>query len=60
MRKSKIIYSLNVEDVQTVANEVLERDLSDDEIKNILDDIADKIKWFDAIESAILHKSETH
>jgi len=56
MKKSKIIYSLSVEDIQTVAMEVLERELKDEEIKEIIDDISDRIPWFDAIESAINYK----
>lgn len=56
MRKNKVIYQLIVEDVQTVAQDVIDRDLSDDEIKRILDQIAENIPWYDAISDAIYHE----
>ena len=49
----RIVYSLNVEDIQQVAQEVLERKLTQKEISLIEDTIGDYIDWFDAIESAI-------
>jgi hypothetical protein len=56
MRNIKIIYSLNAEDVQTVAEQELDRKLSDEEIKNIIDSIAEKINWYDAIAETINEK----
>lgn len=56
MRSSKIIYSLNVEDIQTVALEEIERKLSSEEIKKINKSIADKINWYDAIANSINEK----
>jgi hypothetical protein len=53
MKNDTIIYSLCVEDIQTVANEVLLRNLSHSEIKKIIDIIAEKINWYDAISDAI-------
>ncbi len=54
MKNSKrIVYSLNVEDIQTVAKEVLERQLTESEIALVEESIGDYIKWFDAIEFAI-------
>ncbi len=55
MRK-KIIYSLNEEDIQTVAHQELERNLSSEEIDKIKDLIAAKINWYDAIAEAIYEK----
>jgi hypothetical protein len=49
----KVIYSLTVEDLQAVALEVLERELSKDEIAKVEEKLGDHIKWFDAIELAI-------
>ncbi len=54
--KTKIIYSLTVEDVQTVANQEIGRSLSSEEIENIEQLIAEKIKWYDAIDEAITEK----
>lgn len=53
MKKNKIIYSLNEEDIQTVSNQELGRDLSHEEIEKIKDAIAEKINWYDAIADAI-------
>ena len=47
---------MNAEDVQTVADECLNRPLSDDEIEMIEDAIAERVDWFGAIEGAILDK----
>jgi nucleoside-triphosphatase THEP1 len=49
----RIVYSINVEDIQEVAREVLERKLTKREILLIEDSIGDYINWFDAIEFAI-------
>lgn len=56
MKNSKIIYSLTVEDIQTVSEETLDRKLSDNEIKIIVDSIAEKINWYAAIEDSINEK----
>lgn len=53
MRKNKVIYQLNVEDVQNVAAQELDRELTDAEIEKILDRVADNIPWYDAITDAI-------
>lgn len=52
--KEEIIYSLNISDIQTVATEILNRELSEDEVEQVRDLVAEKINWFDAIEAAIL------
>ena len=56
MKDNKIVYSLTVGDIQTVANQELERKLSSEEIENIIEAIAEKINWYDAIANAILEK----
>lgn len=56
--KERVVYYMNVEDVQTVANECLNRSLSDNEIEMIEDGIAERVDWFGAIEGAILDKIE--
>ena len=52
----RVVYYMNVEDVQTVADECFSRPLSDDEIEMIEDAIAERVDWFGAIEGAILDK----
>ena len=53
MKKSAIIYQLTVEDIQTVAYQEIERNLSIAEIELIKDKIAEKINWYDAITDSI-------
>lgn len=52
MRKDKIVYRITVEDLQTVAEDTLQRKLSDEEIKKVEDRIGDFIGWYDAIDLA--------
>ncbi len=56
MRSDKIIYKLMVEDIQTVAEDTIERKLTDKEINSIIDDIAMRISWYDAIDEVISEK----
>ncbi|MCK4344593.1 MAG: hypothetical protein KAX05_04845 [Bacteroidales bacterium] len=51
-----IIYELTVQDIQTVANQELERNLTNNEIERIIDLIAENISWYEAISSAIEKK----
>lgn len=53
---NNIFYSLNIEDIQTVASQEIERKLSESEIENIKDLIAEKVNWYDAIANAISEK----
>ena len=53
MKDNKIIYSLNEEDIQTVSLELLERNLTSEEIKKIIPFIEKKINWYDAIADSI-------
>lgn len=55
----EIIYSICVEDIQTVAEEHIERELTFDEIESIKDLIAEKIDWYGAIAEAINAKIKT-
>ena len=47
--KNKIIYRLMTEDVQEVARDVLQRDLTTLEMKSIVDQLTESISWFDII-----------
>jgi hypothetical protein len=53
MNDSKVIYTINIEDVQTVAGDVLDRRLTDKEIALVENSIGNHIAWFQAIENAI-------
>ena len=47
------VYKLSVEDLQLVAKEVLERELTSEEIAAVGNTVGDYIDWFQAIENAI-------
>lgn len=49
----RVVYSINIEDIQAVAEEELDRELTPKEIKMVEDKIGDYIDWFGAISSAI-------
>lgn len=53
MNEEEIIYSLNINDIQTVAEEEIGRNLSSREIKKIITFIEENINWYDAIADAI-------
>lgn len=48
-----VVYSINVEDIQTVAVEEFGRTLTDDELDEIEDKLGEYIQWYDIIEMAI-------
>jgi hypothetical protein len=52
----EIVYSLNIEDVQTVAVQEIDRELTEEEIEKIKDAIGEKINWYDAILDSIYDK----
>lgn len=49
----EIFYSLSIEDIQTVANDEIGRDLNPEEIKEIIKKVEDRINWYDAIADSI-------
>ena len=49
----EVFYSLCIEDIQTVAEQEIKRELTIEEINKIKDSIATKINWYDAIADAI-------
>jgi hypothetical protein len=51
-----IVYSLNIEDIQTVAIQEMDRELTDDEIDMVKDLIGEKIDWYDPILNSIIEK----
>lgn len=54
----EIVYSINVTDIQTVAQQEIERELTRKEIVFIEDSIAENIDWYDAIAFAISQNIE--
>jgi hypothetical protein len=51
--RDRIIYSLNVNDIQGVSKEVLGRSLTKAEIAKVENSVGDFITWREAIENAI-------
>ncbi|MCA1635669.1 MAG: hypothetical protein LC802_18755 [Acidobacteria bacterium] len=49
----RIVYSLNVEDIQNVALEELGRSLTEKEVEIVEEHLGDYIKWYDILESVI-------
>lgn len=50
---SRVIYSINIEDVQNVAEEELGRKLSKRELEIVEDKLGDYIDWYSAIDFTI-------
>ncbi len=62
MDREEIIYSLNINDIYLVADQELNRNLSEDEISKISNKVGDYIDWYQVIKDAIndsLIKSNT-
>ena len=55
MSSDEIIYSINIEDIQTVATEELGRLLTEDELKIISNELGEYINWYDAIVVALIN-----
>ena len=49
----KIFYSINIEDVQNVAEQESERKLTAKELRLVEDKVGDYINWYEAILNAI-------
>lgn len=56
--KSKIVYAINTEDVQTVALQEIDRTLTKNEIKMLSDLIGEKIAWHEIIANVIAENIE--
>jgi hypothetical protein len=51
--KNEVVYQLTIEDIQEVAIQELDRELTKEEIQRLIDPIAEKISWYDAIADSI-------
>ena len=52
---SKIIYKLTIEDIQNVAQQELERNLTIVEVNKVVDLIGETIDWYNPIADAIIN-----
>ena len=50
---TRIAYSINIEDIQTVAEQELERKLTTKELRLVEKKVEDYINWYEAILNAI-------
>jgi len=57
--KKDVFYYLIVDDIQTVAEDQLNRRLTKKEIDMVKDEIADRISWFDPIADVLQEKFGT-
>ena len=51
--KSPVFYSLTIQDLQNVAEETLDRELTEEEIHRIITLVEQRMPWYDVIEDAI-------
>ena len=51
--REEIVYGINVDDLQNVSMQVLERPLTGTEVNLVKESVGDYIDWFQAIENAI-------
>jgi len=49
----EIFYSMNIDDIQGVSEEILDRRLTEKEITLVKESVGEHIDWFQAIENAI-------
>lgn len=54
MRKNTVVYKIIIEDIQNVAEECLDRELNDDELKKVANRIGDYISWDQAIQNTLI------
>lgn len=53
MKNSRIVYSINIQDIQNVAEQEFDRELTDEELKLVENKTGDYIDWYGAIELTI-------
>lgn len=53
MRRNKKVYWIDVNDIQEIAQQDLNRELNDEELKKVIDKMGDYINWTDGISYAI-------
>ena len=53
MNREKIIYSINIEDIQNVAEQELDRKLTEGELRLVEDRLGDYVGWYEAILNAM-------
>jgi hypothetical protein len=54
MNPRRHVYYITASDIQKVAEEALERRLTDDELERVVDGLLDKIAWYEVLEDLVL------
>lgn len=54
MKRTDILYSINVNDVQDVAQRECDRELNDDEMESVAAKLGEYIDWYEAVNTAIV------
>ena len=54
MNPGRHVYYITASDVQKVAEEALDRRLTDDELERVIDRLLDKISWYEPLEELVL------
>jgi hypothetical protein len=52
----KVFYSLSYEDIQNISEQDLGRELTENEIESVVDEISDGINWATTISDVLLDK----
>lgn len=53
MKNNDVVYALEVSDIQTVAQDSLERELSEAELKQVISEVEKYIPWHDIVDDVI-------
>lgn len=53
MKKTDILYSINVRDVQDVAQREYDRELEDGEVESVAAKLGEYIDWYEAVNTAV-------
>ena len=53
MRRNKVIYSISIEDIQDVARQELDRELTAVELRIVADKIGDQFDWYGSITAVL-------
>ncbi len=53
MKRRNIVYSINVQDVQEVAQREFDRELKDKEMESVAAKLGEYIDWYEAVNTAI-------
>jgi SOS response regulatory protein OraA/RecX len=57
--KNKIFYSVCYKDIQEVARQELQRKLTDEELLSVVDEISDRIDWYEPIANVLMKHFES-